>query len=262
MKLNVDEIEKRKLSLSYATADVIISFAFGTFFSLIIVSIGSTSTDFLIEKFGKEILVLLLMMFVIVPYGVMIGIQLILAAKEHFYKYSYDKYEKGMKVFSSLAFHDVPLILAIYFPTTIWELFLWSLTIFGLYVGFGKERAPLIRYGIDVYRLERLRARASEKTVRNVVSSFFCLIISILIIFPVASYRVYPVPFLLVFYFKYFFQRVYFNDYDSQKFYENWQRAENKLSKMCSWIIPISLFSSIIPIAIASIDIGAHSWLF
>ena len=251
MKLNVDEIEKRELSLSYGTSDVLISFAFGTFFSLIIVIIGSTSTDFLIEKFGKDILFFLIIMFIIVPYGVMIAIQLILAAKEHFYKYSYEKYEKGMKVFSSLTFHDVPFILAIYFPTTIWELFLWSLTIFGLYVGFGKERAPLIRYGIDVYRLERLRAHASIKTVRNVVTSFCCLIISLFIIIPIASYRVYPVPFLLVFYFKYFFQRVYFNDYNSQKFYENWQNAENKLYKMGTWIIPISILSSIIPIAIA-----------
>jgi hypothetical protein len=49
------------------------------------------------------------------------------------------------------------------------------------------------------------------------------------------SLRIYPIPFLLIFYIKYIIQKKYFHDLLSKDFYENWYRAQRFLMR-CFYI--------------------------
>jgi len=147
----------------------------------------------------------------------------------------------------------VPMILIFYIPTNSFELFWWILTLFGLYVGFGKERAPLIRYGIALSRLERRRFETDIQDFIQVESSIFCLIDSLFVVMMMASLYIYPVPFLLILYFKYLVKRIYFNDLSPEVFYENWEKAGKISFKIYQIISLIALIC--LPIFII---LGSH----
>jgi len=60
--------------------------------------------------------------------------------------------KRDLKLISAISFYTVPILFIIYFPSTILELIFWTITAFGLYVGFGKDRFPLIKYSIELYQ--------------------------------------------------------------------------------------------------------------
>lgn len=135
---------------------------------------------------------------------------------------------KGFKISSFYALFAVPALLLHYFPRSYWELFWWGMTFVCLYVRFGTEWAPLIRYSKAVSRLQTKQEMATKEDVRTAIPSLFALGITFFLIPMVISLRIYPVPFLLGYFIKYIIQRKYFDDFSDKIFYYRWKMKVEK----------------------------------
>ena len=62
--------------------------------------------------------------------------------------------DEGLQINFKHGISLIPSVLLAYYPRTILELILWLLTIFCLYVRFGKEPTPLIRYFKAMYNFQ------------------------------------------------------------------------------------------------------------
>jgi hypothetical protein len=157
---------------------------------------------------------------------------------------------KGLKLISSMVFLLVPSVLLAYYPTNFLELILWLLTIFCLYVRFGKEPTPLIRYFKAMYNFQGKQGSATKLEVKISVPSQFAIVITTPVVCIAIALHIYPVPFLLVYFCKYILQKKYFSDFSDDVFYKNWKQGERKALHIFiiagfTWIL-LSVFASFI----------------
>jgi hypothetical protein len=164
-----------------------------------------------------------------------------------------EKKIEDYRFISALSFYIIPLLFLIYLPSNILEFYLWIITAFALYLGFGKF--PLIKYSIEVFHLPNKNLYFNRKVIRNIIPSMYSLSMTMWIILFVICLRIYPIPFLLlIFCIKYIIQRKYFHDLSSEEFYENWYRAERFLKKWLEYELIIISFIVGIFYALALLD--------
>ncbi|MGQ4876507.1 MAG: hypothetical protein ACP6IY_20780 [Promethearchaeia archaeon] len=128
---------------------------------------------------------------------------------------------KGNKLLPIFTYYLIPMNFILYIPLNFIELILWMITFIGLYIGFYKERFPLIKYSIDLYHIELYRINSSKASLKNAIVSLDCIFISIWIFLILVSFKIYPIPALLLFYLKYYLIRRYFKFDDDNIFYES-----------------------------------------
>jgi len=165
------------------------------------------------------------------------------------------KIDNGHKLVPVLPYYIVPMFLVLYLPLTMIEWVSWALTVFGLYVGFGKERFPLIKYGTDVYRVEWHKFNSTKKSVKNVWSSQITLLLSLSVFSLMVLLKIYPVPFLLIFYVKYYFLKIYFDNEEDGVFYKRWERFEDTAFMIVLWIAMI-LYGIVLVISIIIVGLN------
>lgn len=171
-------------------------------------------------------------------------------ATEIYWRYRLERGSiKNIKLISSMVFLLIPSILLAYLPTNILEWFLWGITIFCLYVWFGKECCPLIKYYNAMYRFQVKQELATKRDVKLSVSSFFSLVIAFVLVSATIALHIYPPPFLLVYFIKYIFELRYFNDFSDDIFYKKWKEAERRSLH----VIKIFMLTFLVAIAIALI---------
>ena len=140
--------------------------------------------------------------------------------------------EKGNKMISLFTYYSIPLIFILYIPLNMIELIMWIVPLFGLYIGFWKERFPLIRYSIDLYKVERYRDKATKKSKMNAFTSQYSLIFCLLMFLIMAASKIYPIPFLFLFYLKYYFRRKFFDNKEEIPF-------AKKMDEFGKWVLKI-----------------------
>lgn len=225
-KLDKLMIRKYKLDLKVVLADDYASFPIMMIFYFLLMINPPPFFYFLIKNYGVNNFLLFAFLVVILPVLINIIITLILNYAKKSWRIK--KNDEGMKAISSLAFCEVPILLFCYFPSNLSELFWWIITIFGLYIGFWKERAPLIQYAVDLYYIERNRFNSSMEHISRFEPSLGVLILTLLTVILLAFLNIYPVPFFLLFYLKYPIQKIFFSNYNPQKFYKNWFNYHHK----------------------------------
>ena len=149
--------------------------------------------------------------------------------------------EKGNKMISLFTYYSIPLIFILYIPLNMIELIMWIVPLFGLYIGFWKERFPLIRYSIDLYKVERYKDKATKKSKMNASTCLDSLIFTSLMFLLTAAAEVYPTPVLLLFYLKYYFRK---------KFYTKEKERIKEYVKMCNNLMGLIGYISAIILAI------------
>lgn len=215
----------KELTLNPGAIDAMIALGIQFFFILIITII--TPPIFRIIR-NNDHLIIIYFFILIFPILIILLIDLVRNYKKIKSKRR-DKKIKDFKLISAISFYTIPILFLIYLPTTTLELILWIITAFGLYVGFGRERFPLIRYSIDLFHFPCNELYFNKKVVRNIIPSVYCLNITLWIVLLAIALRIYPIPLLLIYYIKYIVQKKYFPDLLSEDFYENWDKSERLL---------------------------------
>lgn len=224
--LEEEEIKKfKELTLNPGVLDAIIALGIQFFFILIIIVIPPPIFSIIRNN---NYLTIIYFSLLIYPILIILLIDLINNYKKIKSKGS-DKKLKDFKLISAISFYTIPILFLTYLPTTTLELILWIITAFGLYIGFGRERIPLIRYSINLFHFPCNELYFNKKVVRIIIPSVYCLNITLWIVLLAISLRIYPIPLLLIYYIKYIIQRKYFPDLVSEDFYENWDKSERLL---------------------------------
>ncbi len=217
----------QKIDLDFAVYDNTIAILFLFFLFILFLAFPPKIFSIMIESLGGSLSFILSVILIILPIIIVILIEILLHIHE---KRKGDKSEFSIKSISFTAFYAIPLFFLVYFPTTIIECIFWIITIVGIYIGFGKEHFPLVKYGIHMPQLERTKDITNENNAINILTSIHSLNLCTWIILVIITFNVYPVPFLLIFYIKYYFKKKYFSD-SSVKLYKKWKLFEESIMK-------------------------------
>ncbi|MHA1252353.1 MAG: hypothetical protein ACTSRP_20375 [Candidatus Helarchaeota archaeon] len=141
------------------------------------------------------------------------------------------------------------------FPINIFQLILFIITILVVYVGI-YERFPIIKLNLKFRRLYKLGYDSTKELFSSVDVSTTTLYIAEMVYMLASSFKIYPVPFLILIEARYFIRKLVFPDRliylegvdeeDKEKYNKKFYKRWESWSDLSVYILAIPLFITVV----------------